>query len=167
MRRAATSRPTSSTPWGGRTRWMPRCCASSGHGPSAAPMSSTRSGTAWASPRRSAERRRGGASRPRRSGSSSPWSPIACSPPHPSWRRLEWAEQDVARAGVDRLGADPQIFYRAMDFLREADEAIQREVFFAVANLFNLEVDVLLFDTTSTYFETEDDEDIPPSGPSN
>ena len=61
---------------------------------------------------------------------------------------------------MDRLGADPQVFYRAMDFLREADEAIQREVFFAVANLFNLEVDVLLFDTTSTYFETEDDDDF-------
>jgi hypothetical protein len=73
---------------------------------------------------------------------------------------LEWAEQDVALPGVDRLGADPQVFYRAMDFLREADEAIQREVFFAVANLFNLEVDVLLFDTTSTYFETEDDDDF-------
>jgi transposase len=40
----------------------------------------------------------------------------------------------------------------------EADEAIQREVFFAVANLLNLEVDVLLFDTTSTYFEIEDDD---------
>ena len=51
-----------------------------------------------------------------------------------------------------------------MDFLREADEAIQREVFFAVANLFNLEVDVLLFDTTSTYFETEDDDDFPRYG---
>jgi hypothetical protein len=56
------------------------------------------------------------------------------------------------------LGADPQVFYRAMDFLLEADTAIQQHVFFAVANLLNLEVDVLLFDTTSTYFETEDDD---------
>jgi Transposase DDE domain len=45
-----------------------------------------------------------------------------------------------------------------MDFLLEADEPIQREVFFAVANLLNLEVDVLLFDTTSTWFETEEDD---------
>ena len=45
-----------------------------------------------------------------------------------------------------------------LDFLLEADEAIQKEVFFSVANLFNLEVDVILFDTTSTYFETEDDD---------
>jgi hypothetical protein len=73
---------------------------------------------------------------------------------------LAWAASDVALPGVGALGGDPQVFYRAMDFLLEADEAIQREVFFAVANLLNLEVDVLLFDTTSTYFETDDDDDF-------
>ncbi len=73
---------------------------------------------------------------------------------------LEWAGTDVALPGVPDLGEDPQVFYRAMDFLLEADTAIQREVFFAVANLLNLEVDVILFDTTSTYFETEDDDDF-------
>ena len=36
-------------------------------------------------------------------------------------------------------------------------------MFFAVANLLNLEVDVLLFDTTSTYFETDPDPDSEPS----
>jgi hypothetical protein len=71
---------------------------------------------------------------------------------------LAWAASDVALPRVGALGGDPQVFYRAMDFLLEADEAIQREVFFAVANLLNLEVDVLLFDTTSTYFEIEDDD---------
>ena len=71
---------------------------------------------------------------------------------------LEWAAQDAALPGVGELGAEPQVFYRAMDFLLDADPAIQEQVFFAVANLLNLEVDVLLFDTTSTYFETEDDD---------
>ena len=71
---------------------------------------------------------------------------------------LEWAAHDVALPGLGDLGADPQVFYRAMDTLLEADAAIQEQVFFAVANLLNLEVDVLLFDTTSTYFETEDDD---------
>ena len=33
---------------------------------------------------------------------------------------------------------------------------MQEAVFFAVADLLNLEVDLLFFDTTSTYFETED-----------
>ncbi|MDD4663043.1 MAG: IS1634 family transposase [Caldisericia bacterium] len=45
--------------------------------------------------------------------------------------------------------------YRAMDFLLEASEEIQKEVFFSVANLFNLEVDLLFLDTTTTYFEIE------------
>lgn len=78
----------------------------------------------------------------------------------PSSKRaaLEWAAHDVHLPGVGDLGEHPQVFYRAMDFLLEADTAIQQHVFFAVANLLNLEVDVLLFDTTSTYFETEDDD---------
>ncbi|MGO9853791.1 MAG: IS1634 family transposase [Acidimicrobiales bacterium] len=71
---------------------------------------------------------------------------------------LEWAVHDVALPDAVDFGADPQVFYRAMDFLLAADEVIQREVFFSVVNLLNLEVDVILFDTTSTYFETEDDD---------
>ena len=47
-----------------------------------------------------------------------------------------------------------------MDFLLDCDEAIQWEVAFSVANLLNLEVDVRLFDTTSTHFETDDDDDF-------
>jgi hypothetical protein len=66
---------------------------------------------------------------------------------------LEWAQADTWLPGVGELGGDPQIFYRAMDFLLECDEEVQREVFFAVADLLNLEVDLILFDTTSTYFE--------------
>jgi transposase len=66
---------------------------------------------------------------------------------------LEWAQGDAWLPGVGELGGNPQIFYRAMDFLLECDEQVQREVFFAVSDLLNLEVDLLLFDTTSTYFE--------------
>jgi transposase len=70
----------------------------------------------------------------------------------------EWASQDAA---IPRLAgmADDQA-YRAMDLLVEADaEArVQEAVFFAAANLLNLEVDLLLFDTTSTYFERDDAE---------
>ncbi len=66
---------------------------------------------------------------------------------------LEWAQQDVWLPGVSELGGDPQIFYRAMDFLLECDDQVQREVFFAVSDLLNLQVDLILFDTTSTYFE--------------
>jgi hypothetical protein len=66
---------------------------------------------------------------------------------------LEWAQKDTWLPGVGDWGEDPQVFYRAMDFLLDCGEEIQREVFFAVADLLNLQVDVILFDTTSTYFE--------------
>src|SRR5512133_651847 len=72
----------------------------------------------------------------------------------------EWASQDAA---VPRLGGmDDDQAYRAMDLLVEADaEArVQEAVFFAAANLLNLEVDLLFFDTTSTFFERDgEDED--------
>jgi hypothetical protein len=68
----------------------------------------------------------------------------------------EWACQDVVVPGLERMDEDQA--YRAMDLLVEADVdgAVQQAVFFAVADLLNLEVDLLLFDTTSTYFEVED-----------
>jgi hypothetical protein len=63
---------------------------------------------------------------------------------------LEWAQQDAWLPGIGELGGDPQIFYRAMDFLLDCDEQVQREVFFAVSDLLNLQVDLILFDTTSS-----------------
>jgi len=70
----------------------------------------------------------------------------------------EWASCDVAIAGL--AGMDEDQAYRAMDLLIEADaEAkVQEAVFFACADLLNLEVDLLFFDTTSTYFERDEPE---------
>ena len=64
------------------------------------------------------------------------------------------------RAFVDNLAevTDDQC-YRAMDFLLDALSEFQESVLFSVANLMNLEVDLLFFDTSSTYFETERLED--------
>ncbi len=42
-----------------------------------------------------------------------------------------------------------------MDFLLESADEVQSKVFSSVANLFNLEVDVIFFDTTTTFFEVE------------
>jgi hypothetical protein len=70
----------------------------------------------------------------------------------------EWASFDVAIPGLE--GMDEDQAYRAMDLLVEADAQakVQQAVFYAVADLLNLEVDLLLFDTTSTYFERDTDE---------
>lgn len=45
--------------------------------------------------------------------------------------------------------------YRAMDWLVEAEPVLAKDVYDSVADLLNLEVDLLFFDTTSTYFEAE------------
>jgi transposase len=71
----------------------------------------------------------------------------------------EWVCEDAAVPGLSVMDEDHA--YRAMDLLVDADThaRVQEAVFFAVANLLNLEVDLLFFDTTSTYFERDDEED--------
>lgn len=68
-----------------------------------------------------------------------------------------WVARDVAIDGVQSVSDDQ--LYRAMDFLLSCSERVQESVFFSVASLLNLEVDVIFFDTTSTYWETEPSED--------
>jgi Transposase DDE domain len=65
-----------------------------------------------------------------------------------------WVNDDVAIPGLERTSDDA--CYRAMDWLLEIHAALEREVFGQVANLLNLEVDLLFFDTTSTYFELDE-----------
>ncbi|MFG2045020.1 hypothetical protein [Dactylosporangium sp. NPDC048998] len=71
----------------------------------------------------------------------------------------EWVREDAAVPGLSTMDDDHA--YRAMDLLVDADTTgrLQESVFFAVANLLNLEVDLLFFDTTSTYFERDDEDD--------
>jgi transposase len=72
----------------------------------------------------------------------------------------DWVTHTTAVSGLARLDEDQA--YRAMDLLVTADAqgAVSEAVFFAAANLLNLEVDLIFFDTTSTYFE-RDGEDEP------
>jgi transposase len=67
----------------------------------------------------------------------------------------EWVCEDAHIPGLDAMDEDQA--YRAMDLLVEADAQakVQEAVFFATADLLNLEVDLLFFDTTSTYFERD------------
>jgi hypothetical protein len=66
------------------------------------------------------------------------------------------------RAWVDGLPElDEDACYRAMDWLLEVHDELAEQVYFATADLLNLEVDLLFFDTTSTYFERDEpDSDV-------
>ena len=67
------------------------------------------------------------------------------------------------KAWIDGLPAtSDDACYRAMDWLHQARDAAEKEIFHRVATALDLEVDLLFFDTTSTYFELdEEDEPVP------
>jgi hypothetical protein len=69
-----------------------------------------------------------------------------------------WIEHDVHVDGLDVPVVDESC-YRAMDWLIDVEPELGRIVYDNTANLLNLEVDLLFFDTTSTYFEVEDADD--------
>jgi hypothetical protein len=69
-----------------------------------------------------------------------------------------WVNEDALIAGLPVTNDDA--CYRAMDWLLEINSELEQKVFDTLAHLLNLEVDLLFFDTTSTYFVT-DDEDEP------
>jgi len=61
------------------------------------------------------------------------------------------------RAWIDGLPElDEDACYRAMDWLLEVHDELAEQVYFQTADLLNLEVDLLFFDTTSTYFERDE-----------
>ena len=68
----------------------------------------------------------------------------------------KWVCQRAWIAGLPEL--DEDACYRAMDWLLEIEAELAERVYFATADLLNLEVDLLFFDTTSTYFERDEPE---------
>ena len=71
----------------------------------------------------------------------------------------EWMSRDVHIDGLGEVSDDA--CYRAMDWLYAVRGELEKQVYLAVTDLLNLEVDLLFFDTTSTYFELEDsDEEV-------
>jgi hypothetical protein len=67
----------------------------------------------------------------------------------------EWMSRDVHIDGLGEVSDDA--CYRAMDWLHAVRGELEKQVYFQVADLLNLQVDLLFFDTASTYFETGED----------
>jgi hypothetical protein len=65
----------------------------------------------------------------------------------------KWVAERVAVPGLAEV--DDDSCYRAMDWLLKVQTDLAEAVYWATADLLNLEVDLLFFDTTSTYFETD------------
>ena len=73
-----------------------------------------------------------------------------CLAPASKLAATQWLGRDAEIPGLLEVSDDQ--LYRAMDFLLANGERVQESVFHSVANLLNLEVDVIFFNTTSTYF---------------
>jgi hypothetical protein len=66
----------------------------------------------------------------------------------------QWLAEDVKITGTQPLAL--QHLYRAMDFLEANKASIEWEIFFGVADLLNLNVDLIFYDTTSLHFEIDE-----------
>ena len=66
----------------------------------------------------------------------------------------QWVGERVAIPGLAEV--DEDACYRAMDFLLEVEPELVEAVYWATADLLNLEVDLRFFDTTSSYFEIDE-----------
>lgn len=65
----------------------------------------------------------------------------------------DWVREEVFLPGLAEVSS--QQLYRAMDELLEVQSELEHQVYCAVSDLLNLEVDLLYFDTTSSYFEVD------------
>jgi hypothetical protein len=70
---------------------------------------------------------------------------------------LQWLHEDVHLPGTAQLQL--QHLYRAMDVLEAQREAIEEALYYRLADLLNLDVELVFYDTTSLHFEI-DEEDV-------
>jgi transposase len=69
----------------------------------------------------------------------------------------QWLREEVFFPGRDAL--ELQHLYRAMDFLEAHKEEIERTIYFRMADLFNVDVDLIFYDTTSLHFEIDEEDE--------
>lgn len=68
----------------------------------------------------------------------------------------QWLREDVRIEGTEHL--ELQHLYRAMDFLEAHKDAIEKAIYFRVADLLNLDVELVFYDTTSLHFEVDEED---------
>ncbi|MDP4029707.1 MAG: IS1634 family transposase [Gallionella sp.] len=81
----------------------------------------------------------------------------ACAPASKLYCHEQWLKEDTHIEGTGEL--ELHQLYRAMDFLEANKEAIEQALFYRVADLLNLDVDVIFYDTTSLHFEIDGEDE--------
>jgi Transposase DDE domain len=78
----------------------------------------------------------------------------ACAPCSKLYGYEQWLREDVRMEGTDTL--DLHHLYRAMDVLEAHKEDIEQALYFRLADLLNLDVALIFYDTTSLHFEIDE-----------
>jgi hypothetical protein len=78
----------------------------------------------------------------------------ACAPCSKLYCYEQWLREDVRIEGTDTLALHH--LYRAMDILEAHKEGIEQALYFRLADLLNLDVELIFYDTTSLHFESDD-----------
>jgi len=80
----------------------------------------------------------------------------ACAPSSKLYCYEQWLKEEVHLEGGAAL--ELQHLYRAMDFLEAHKDAIERAIYFRMADLLNLDVEIVFYDTTSLHFEVDEED---------
>ena len=87
----------------------------------------------------------------------------ACAPSSKLHCHEQWLAEDVRIQGCGELKLHH--LYRAMDFLHAHKAALEEGLYYRVADLLNLDVELVFYDTTSLHFEIADEDAEAPGGP--
>ena len=79
-----------------------------------------------------------------------------CAPSSKLYCYQQWLQEDVRIQNGSELSLHQ--LYRAMDFLDQNKDPIEKEMFFRMADLLNLDVDLVFYDTTSLHFEIDEED---------
>ncbi len=80
----------------------------------------------------------------------------ACAPSSKLYCYEQWLKEEVHLEGAAAL--ELQHLYRAMDFLEANKDAIEKAIYFRMADLLNLDVEIVFYDTTSLHFEVDEED---------
>src|SRR5574340_162959 len=81
----------------------------------------------------------------------------ACAPASKLYCHEQWLKEDVRIEGTQALALHQ--LYRAMGFLEANKAAIEQAIFYQVADLLSLDVDIVFYDTTSLHFEIDEEDE--------
>lgn len=81
----------------------------------------------------------------------------ACAPCSKLYCYQQWLSEEVRIAGSE--GLELHQLYRAMDLLEANKEKIEEALYFRLADLLNLDVELIFYDTTSLHFEVDEEDE--------